>query len=237
MPTITSLGFQKTQRRVNVFLDNKFGFSLATAVVLKHSLKPGQNLSQEQIESLVVKSWHEELYNQSLGYLSLRPHSQKETRDYLKRRLKKLSLKQRGSLLLIEDFLSRISQTLIEEIIGRLSQHGFLDDKEFAKWFIDQRLRFRPKGKRILELELGQKGISREVATELLNDETVYPLSQERELILQVAQKAWRQLQGQLRGKVGAQTLLKRRLFQRLLSRGFPFEAVKTVVDDLLSRE
>ncbi|EKE12324.1 MAG: hypothetical protein ACD_13C00244G0001, partial [uncultured bacterium] len=126
-------------------------------------------------------------------------------------------------------------ETLIDETLKRLEKNNLVNDQEFARWFVAQRLQFKPKGKKVLGLELRQKGIDPATVKDVLADDQLYSADQEREVAYLIARKALRQLQGLINHDRTDQLTIKRRLYQRLASRGFPFELVKSVVDDLLS--
>ena len=46
--------------------------------------------------------------------------------------------------------------------LGRLSELGYLDDTAFATWWADQRDRHAPRGRRMIESELRQRGVGRD---------------------------------------------------------------------------
>lgn len=52
---------------------------------------------------------------------------------------------------------------MIAATLERLSAMGYLDDEAFARWWSDQRDRHAPRGRRMLEAELRQRGVPREV--------------------------------------------------------------------------
>ncbi len=52
---------------------------------------------------------------------------------------------------------------VIGPTLERLSAMGYLDDAEFARWWTEQRDRHAPRGRRMLEAELRQRGVPREV--------------------------------------------------------------------------
>lgn len=52
---------------------------------------------------------------------------------------------------------------LVETTIDRLSQLGYVDDAAFARWWSEQRDRHAPRGRRMLEAELRQRGVPRDV--------------------------------------------------------------------------
>jgi regulatory protein len=79
------------------------------------------------------------LYTQALKFLAKRARSTAEVRDNL------LKVK--------------APEEQIQLIINLLTQQKFLDDMQFAQWWIEQRMLLRPKGWYVLEQELRQKGI------------------------------------------------------------------------------
>ena len=73
-------------------------------------------------------------------FLSYRPRSQHEISTYLQRK--------------------QASPQIIDSVMAKLKRQKLLDDQEFIVWWVDQRARFRPRGKRALRFELRQKGVS-----------------------------------------------------------------------------
>ena len=236
MRLITKLGFQRNQRRVNVYLDDKFAFGLSTIVALKHQLKRNSKISLTEIKKIILESLKEELYEAVLGFLTIRPRSEKETRDYLKKKIKKYF----ANKVRIENLkLGEKEESLINETIKRLKKNGFINDLEFSYWFVKQRISFRPRGKRGLGMELRQKGISGEMIDQILNDSSLYSIKVEEKAVRKVAEKAFKQLTGSKvdKGRKLDNYKLKQRLYGRLVSRGFSFEMIKKVVDEILKKE
>jgi regulatory protein len=91
-----------------------------------------------------------ELIDKVYRFVSLRPRSEKEIRDYLHGK--------------------HATDLDSEKIIQLLVKQKLLDDSAFVQWWLEQRATFRPKGKRVLRAELKQKGISEELIEEALND-------------------------------------------------------------------
>lgn len=80
------------QNRVNVFVGGEYSFSLDIAQVVDLSVKVGRVYTLEEIENLKSASEFGKLYTRTLEWLLSRPHSIRETRDYLNRRRTKRSL-------------------------------------------------------------------------------------------------------------------------------------------------
>ena len=87
MPKITSLkGAVRDPRRINVFIDGKFSFSLTLTELADSKLHQGQTLTESEIAELRNLSGLGKLYQQTLEYCFSRPHSKKEIIDYLERK-------------------------------------------------------------------------------------------------------------------------------------------------------
>lgn len=85
--------------------------------------------------------------NRALNFLSFRPRSIHETRNFLQ--------------------LKRYSPQIIDEIITFLIETDFLNDQKFAAWWVDSRCRAKPSGPIKLKMELTQKGISAEIINQI----------------------------------------------------------------------
>jgi regulatory protein len=69
----------------------------------------------------------------------------------------------------VERRLERAGATpeVVAATIGRLERLGFVDDAAFVRWWLDQRDRHAPRGRRMVEAELRQRGVAREAIEEL----------------------------------------------------------------------
>jgi len=196
--TITSLKAQKRNpERVNVYLDGRYAFSLAAIEAAR--LRRGQVLSDEDIEGLKERDSFEKAHDRALRFLSYRPRSEAEVRRYLQGKA--------------------VSPTIEEEVIERLTRAKLLDDLAFARYWVENRESFKPRGLRMLRYELYQKGLSEDTIAQALTD------LDEEESAYQVALKRGRRLahldQVSFRKKLGAY----------LLRRGFPYEVVNLAVE------
>ena len=153
MRKITAIEVQKRRpNRVNIHLDGEFAFGLARIVAAW--LQVGQELSEEKIEELQAKDARERAYQQAMLFLSYRARSESEIRRNLRKH--------------------EIPEAVIEETLERLRQDGLANDKEFASAWVENRSTFRPRSRRMMALELKQKGLDEEAiqsAMENVDDE------------------------------------------------------------------
>ena len=93
------------------------------------------------------------------------------------------------------------SDELISSTLDRLAALGYVDDAGFARWWAEQRDRHSPRGRRLVEAELRQHGVSREVLEELHGAELAEPALDREGLPTSEAERARVALAGHLRGR------------------------------------
>jgi regulatory protein len=146
---VTALRSGKGRRkRVNVYLDSRFAFSLEAEVVLTERLKVGQELSDEQISALAKADNFQRCLNAALHYLSYRPRSESELRERLYRR--------------------NFDEESIGRVVARLEELGLVNDMEFAQFWQDNRQAFSPRSSSLTRLELRRKGVAEEVISQVV---------------------------------------------------------------------
>jgi regulatory protein len=59
-----------------------------------------------------------------------------------------------------------VGDQVVADTLERLADLGYLDDAAFVRWWGEQRDRHAPRGRRMLEAELRQRGVPREVIEE-----------------------------------------------------------------------
>ncbi len=131
-------------RRSNVFVDGRYAFSLDRE--LAASLRVGEPISSSKTADL---SWNDEYarcYESALRFLAHRPRSEHEIRQ---------RLGQHG-----------YPAELIDRAVEKLRGLDLVDDAAFARYWVEQRQTHRPRGARLLKLELRQKGLAGDLAGE-----------------------------------------------------------------------
>jgi regulatory protein len=136
-------------KRVNVFLDSKFAFSLEAEVVVREGLQVEQELSASQIEALARSDHFHRCFNAAAHYLSYRPRSEFELRG---------RLHQRG-----------FDDDNLEAVIAKLKEQGLVDDIAFAQFWKDNRESFSPRSRWLTKLELRRKGIANDIIDQVID--------------------------------------------------------------------
>jgi len=140
--TITALVAQKKNPdRVNVYLDGQFAFGLAAIEAVR--LRRGQVLSDADIDRLQAADDVEKAREKALRFLGNRPRSEWEVRQNLLK--------------------AGYGAATIDRVLERLRSVALVDDAAFARYWIDNRTQFKPRGEMALRQELRRKGVDREV--------------------------------------------------------------------------
>jgi regulatory protein len=121
---------------------------------------------------------------------------------------------------------------VIASATERLADLGYLDDAAFARWWAEQRDRHAPRGRRLLEAELRQRGVPHEVI-EAYRDEHAAPerAPEDEGLPGTELERAMEALEKHLRGRpmpVERQAL--QRLGTYLMRRGFEPDTVRSAI-------
>jgi len=200
MLTITRLEPQKKNpQRLNVYLDGEFAFGISRAVA--PWLTEGEQLTKQKIDDLKDRDQAESAYQRALNFLSYRIRSTQEIRQNLSKH--------------------QIEEEVIEQVLERLRQVSLVDDRAFAKQWIQNRNQFKPRGKRALSSELYRKGIPQSIiqdALEGLDEQTLaWKCGRKKVLHYQRLEKE----------------SFKKKLYGYLYRRGFPYAICQEVVAGL----
>lgn len=202
MKKITAIVAQKRHRdRVNIHLDGEFAFGLAR--ITAGWLRVGQELDEKKIEQLQAEDAKERALQQALLFLSYRVRSESEIRKNLQKH--------------------EIPEAVIEETLQRLRRDGLANDEQFARAWVENRSTFRPRSRRMLAMELRQKGIddeSMQPALQDIDDEALaYQAAQKR--AARFARLEWNEFRKKLSGF--------------LARRGFSYSVISPVVTQIWS--
>lgn len=138
------------EKRINIFLDGRFAFSLSAEVAEREELQIGQELSESQVQELTNADQFQRCLNAAYRYLGYRPRSEYEIRERMQRR--------------------GFSGEAIDAVIARLKEQGLLDDAAFAKFWKENRESFRPRSQWLTRSELKRKGVMTEVIDDVVDD-------------------------------------------------------------------
>lgn len=191
----------KNEHRANIYLDGKFSFSLDIAQLADAKLKVGQEITEEQLSTLRQQSNFGKLYQRTLEWVLSRPHSVKETRDYLVR--KKYQKPE-----------YEITDSAIDEVIQKLQAKNYLNDVNFTTYYVENRFQKKGVSAKRLRQELFKKGVSEQIIEQAIKDSERDDTEEIQKIIARLRRKKYDE----------------QKLIQYLLNQGFDYSLVQTVV-------
>lgn len=203
MPKVTKISAQVRRKDlVNIFLDGKYAFSVNIEDVFTKKIKLGDEISRSQITSLKKSKIDKNIFDLAFRFSTSRPHSEKEVIDYLKRKDQ--------------------SEKEISRIIKKLKKLAVINDEAFASWFMLARQKIN-KGKKLIQMELVQKGVNKEIVDRILNSSEV----SEIDLAQKCLEKKIKNFN--LNDKIDFK--VKNNLIRYLISKGFDYETSRKAID------
>ena len=152
----------KNADRVNVAVDGRYAFSLTVGQVVDLGLKIGQEVDEAKLAELENASEFGKVYQRALEYALMRPRSVREVKDYLWR--KGLDKK------LADGRIKKgVDPEMAEKILDKLISAGYLDDKRFAEFWVENRMQKKGISERRLRMELMKKGVDSGIIEEVFS--------------------------------------------------------------------
>ncbi len=148
----------------------------------------GKNISERRQKALGM----------ALNYLARQPRTERCIREYLEEK--------------------HYEDSIVSQVIAYLRRKNYINDLEYAQWFIQSRNRNNPKSRWALSHELRQKGVAPEVFAPLLEE-------------LDEQSLAFAAVQGKIETwkKQYDREKCKKKVFSYLSYRGFGFQMIQTV--------
>lgn len=210
MPVVTKIVEQKRRpNRRNVYLDGAFAFGLSDNVVARFRLREGMTLSDEEVRQIADGEVRQECFDHAMRHLQSRLHSHAELRRKLVRR--------------------EYGETVIDAVLADLARLGYLDDAQFAKTKALSLAEHKHHGRRRAYVELIRSGVEKDLADAALND--VYEQTDSLAAARMLAEKKAASL------KRLDPLVARRRLAGMLQRRGFDYETIKPVIDQVLGED
>ena len=210
MPTITRISEQKRRpNRRNIYLDGAFAFGCNINVVAKFRLREGMTLTPEQLRQIELGEVKQECFDRAMASLGSRLHSRAELHRKLMRR--------------------EYGETVVNAVLDDLTRLGYVNDEQFAKTKALSAAQHKHHGRRRAMVSLRRAGVSGAVAERALDD--VYETHDSTAVARQLAEKQAPRL------RKLEPIVARRRLVGMLQRRGFDYESIKPVVDEVLGRD
>jgi regulatory protein len=188
---------------MSVFIDGAFAFGLARDVSESEALAVGDRLDGADLARILGNEEQHRATSTALNFLAYRPRSEGEIRTRLRK--------------------GGFPDDVIEHTLQRLRDWHYVDDDDFARRWIENRSQHRPRGARLLAMELRVKGIDPTVAGEAIDEAEI----DEAADALELARQRRRHLSGL------DPAVRDRRLSAYLARRGYGFDVIRPVLEQL----
>jgi len=200
--TVTSIEPQKhATQRYSIFLDGAFAFGVGRDLLLESGIARGEFLDQQRLDAILAQDAVDRAVTTAMRALDQRMQISKELRTRLLRK--------------------GFEPETIASALQKLVDYGYLNDERFAELWIENRLAHRPRGKRMLEQELRQKGVDREIVQETVANLDI----DDRASALDLAHKRLRSVQNLPPDEQ------KKKLTGILARRGFDYATIRATLE------
>ncbi len=211
---ITRIENQKQRPdRKNIYADGKFIAGVSTETLLKLALRTGDEIGPEQLRALQAAETQQGARNTAVRFLASRPRTEREVRAKLRAK--------------------EFSDEEISSAIQDLRRSGLLNDRELARMVIRDSRSLHPSGAALLRRKLAQLGVDRKLAEEVLSEELTPEdqMASARTLAAHFVARARTTLRNEPAEK------LRARLAGFLGRRGFPWETIREVLREILTKD
>jgi len=202
--TITKITFQKKRKsRRSVYIDGEYAFSISEQTFRIFPLHRDQYLSQNQIEVIKNHEEFEKTKDLALRYLAVRMRSVFELRRYLQKK--------------------ECLQSNIARVIRYCSEHGYINDEEYAKMLIREMVKIHHYGRHKMYAALRKRGISAETCRRVLQSQV-----KNDDQIAIAEQLALKKMK-----TIREKDKRKEKIYRFLKQRGFSYNVISMVINGL----
>lgn len=201
---ITKIESQRRRNRVNIYVDNEFALGIDEEVMLKYNLKKDMEIDDNFIENILLAEEENKALNYTLKLLSYRQRSEKEIYDALKRK---------GYI-----------EEHIENVIANCKDKNYLNDKQFARSFANDKINLNKYGPERIKHELKLKGVSRNIIDEAVD----FDRDEQYDMAMEVASKRMNSYRND------DKRAIYRKMSGFLQRRGFSYDIISKVVREVL---
>lgn len=204
VPKITKIETQKRKGRYNIYLDEEYAFPVDEAVLVKHVLFKGMEVTKEFQQQLEQEDNFSKAFSRAVNYLSYSLRSEKEVRDDL--------VKHEFSL-----------ETAVN-VIEKLKEMKYIDDLTYAESYTRTAANLNGKGPYNIRQELKKRGIKETVIEQALLE---YPMDQRVENGIAAAKKVLK------RTKRSSSKETTNKVRQGLMQKGFNNDEITEILDQV----
>jgi regulatory protein len=202
---ITSIEIQKNNKeRVNIYIDGGYAFSCSAELVYTHEIKPKSSVNIEELQELINEDNYLKCKTAALKLIEKSYKTEKEIFDKLVKK--------------------GYEEKTAARVIAFLKSYNFLNDEEFARMYINDKI--KSQGKNKIKYALLRKGIDDAIIEEKLKAsgtevevKTAQKLAEKRYKLLLNQEKDRRKISG--------------KLWEYLIRNGFNKDIIEDIIQKL----
>lgn len=200
---------KKDDENVIIYLDNGEKLFLSYEVFLKNRLGKDMEITEDGFSFLVRENQKYFIKKKAFNLLGRRLHSCKELKLKLLR--------------------NKYDPALIDDVINYLKEKMLLNDFDFGKEYVEEKIRTKSWGINKIKSELFKKGLAAELIDDILSNENL----NYSDNALKLAEKKLKILSQ----KNYDNRRLSSRLYSFLMSRGYDYDTITEVINKLLKND
>lgn len=202
---ITKIEKQKNNsKRYSVFLDYEFAFGIDEVDLLYFKLKENEDLTKEKYIKILNELLLKKAKDKALKYLSYKMRSEKQVREKLEQ--------------------GEFPKIIIDKVIQILKKYNYINDEEFAKAFIKDKLNIKGYGFFKISYELKKYGIQEDIFVKYFQDES----------FVNENKKAIELLNKKIKNIYDIDYKQKQKLYSYLARRGFSYDIINSALNSIL---
>ncbi|KPU27182.1 hypothetical protein TR13x_06365 [Caloranaerobacter sp. TR13] len=206
MGIVTKIVEQKNNKEnVNIYIDHEFFAGVHKEVIYKFRIEEGIQVDKEKLELLIFDENLRRAKNRAFSILARTMQSEMLLRDKLSK----------------EGYQGEI----IDNVIEILKEYKMVNDEEYAKNYVRNKINSNKYGKKRIIFELTKKKISEDIINKVISeieDEKIY------ENAVYLAKKKLRSIKDKDKNKI------YQKLSQHLAYKGYDYEIIKKVVNAVM---
>jgi len=195
------------KNKVSIFVDGKYYNSLFDETLAASRLKIGDCIDDDEFNRLQVESQKKLAFNKSLDYLAHRIRSTSEVVKYLEKK---------------EYCLEAIDYTIV-----KLQEYKYIDDDNFARTLVKDRMNAKGKGKNYIISDLKKYNISSQIIQNILE---VYDYDKEYNNALKIAEKLYKK-----HAKVEDKYKKKQKISSAMARAGYDWDTINSAINEISS--
>ncbi len=204
---ITKIEKQKNkEKRYSIFIDNQFAFGIDEIDLIYYKLKENESLDEDKYNYILNKLLLKRAKDKALKYLSYKMRSKKQVIEKLEQ----------------YDFPPNV----INKVIKVLEKYNYINDEDFAKAFIKDKLNLKGYGVFKIKYDLKILGIDEQIFEKYLyNDSFIDEEKKAKDLLIK-----------KLKSKniEDLQYKEKQKIYAYLARRGFSYDSINKAFNGLL---